>query len=98
MKYPGQNTASSMPMSQPSGVSGVRRSPNPGGWAGPAGFPQNQVSKQNCTNSELSMWFLILRVSKVFFYDFEYKVMDMMIKCIYMYFKYLSNHRNLHLW
>lgn len=42
MKYPGQNTATNMPMSQPSGVSGVRRSPNPGGWAGPAGFPQNQ--------------------------------------------------------
>lgn len=75
MKYPGQNTATSMPMSQPSGVSGVRRSPNPGGWAGPAGFPQNQVSKQNCTNgnSELSMWFLILRVSKIFFMTLNIK-------------------------
>lgn len=55
MKYPGQNTATNMPMSQPSGVSGVRRSPNPGGWAGPAGFPQNQVNKQNCTHPKLSM-------------------------------------------
>ncbi|XP_061172909.1 aryl hydrocarbon receptor nuclear translocator homolog isoform X2 [Saccostrea echinata] len=44
IKYPGQNAATSMPtgMSQASGVTGVRRSPNAGGWAGPAGFPQNQ--------------------------------------------------------
>lgn len=43
MKYPGQGPTTSMPMSQASGVTGVRRSPNPGGWAGPTGFPPNQV-------------------------------------------------------
>ncbi|XP_022333898.2 aryl hydrocarbon receptor nuclear translocator homolog isoform X2 [Crassostrea virginica] len=42
MKYPGQGPTTSMPMSQASGVTGVRRSPNPGGWAGPTGFPPNQ--------------------------------------------------------
>lgn len=45
IKYPGQNAATNMPMSQ---TSGVRRSPNPGGWAGTAGF-QNQVKYTSST-------------------------------------------------